>query len=224
MGAVVAELIPLMIAAAIVPAWIIIVLLMLTNKNGVLKAAAFVLGTVLARLAQGALFGYVLQREAAADGAVGAGAIKAVLLLLVGLVLLILAYKKWTKEEDPDAPPPKWMSGLGAMSPLKALGFGVLLMIVGFKQWVFTLSALGTISAAQLSQGESIIVFLIYLLGALSLLLIPILFSAIAPQPAAKTLSSARAWLERNNRPVTVTVSLLFGVYFVAQGLTGLLN
>ena len=151
MGAVVAELIPLMIAAAIVPAWIIIVLLLLANERGVPKAAAFVIGTVLARLAQGALFGYVLQREAAVDGAAGAGAIKAILLLLVGLVLLILAYKKWTKEEDPDAPPPKWMSGLGAISPLKALGFGILLMIVGFKQWVFTLSALSTISAAQLS-------------------------------------------------------------------------
>jgi hypothetical protein len=223
-GAVTANLIPLMIAAAVVPIWIVIVLLMLTNKGGVAKAAAFVFGTVLVRLAHGILFGFVFRREAEVDGAAGANAVTSVLMLVIGLLLLILAYKKWAKEVDPDTPPPKWMSALGSMGTLKAFGLGALLMAVGFKHLVFTLSALATIIEAQLGQAQSILLFLVYLLGAISLLLIPIIFSAVAPERAGRTLESARRWLERNDRPVSVIVSLVFGAYFAFQGITGLLG
>jgi hypothetical protein len=62
--------------------------------------------------------------------------------------LLVTAYKKWRKEDDPDAPPPKWMSALSGLSTLKAFGMGALLMIVAVKQWVFTLSAIAIITVA----------------------------------------------------------------------------
>ena len=224
MGAVIVDLIPLMIGAAVVPVWIIAVLLMLSAEGGLRKAAAFTLGTLIVRLAQGALFGYVFERDAEAYGPAGPHIIKSTLLLVIGLMMLILAYLKWRKEEDPDAPPPKWISAIGGMSAGKALAGGVLLTVVGVKQWVFTLAALATIAEAQLGLATAALTYLVFMLAAVSLLLLAVISYAVAPRRAGAALESARKWLERNNQPVTVGVSLVFGVFFIINGITGLLG
>jgi hypothetical protein len=213
-----------MIGAAVVPIWIIIVLLLLSNQRGLATASAFVAGSLVVRLVQGLIFGYVFSANAETDAEGGAGAVASTLLVVVGLLMLILAFKKWRKEEDPDGPPPKWMSALGGLTPLKALGMGALLITIGVKHWVFTLSALATIVEAELSRADSVILFIIYLLGAASLLLLPLIFYAIAPRQAGSALEKARKWLERNNRPITVAVSLIFGAYFLIKGITSLLG
>lgn len=224
MSSVIIELIPLMLGAALVPAWIILVLLMLSNPGGLPRAAAFVAGTLLVRVIQGVVFGYVFNQGAEQYGAEGSTVLVSTLLAILGLLMLILAYKKWKKEDDPEAPSPKWMSALTSMSAVKAFGFGALLMALGIKHWVFTLSALATITEAQLGVAQASITFVIYLIVTASLLLIPISFYALAPQRAGAALGQARDWLERNNRPITVIVSLVFGVYFLYQGIAGLLG
>ena len=95
--------------------------------------------------------------------------------------MLISAVKKWRKEEDPDAPPPKWMAILSGLSALQAFGMGALLMALSIKQWVFTLSAIAVIEQAQLSQAGNVLVYLFFVLAAQSLVLAPILVSAVAP-------------------------------------------
>jgi len=62
---------------------------------------------------------------------------------VIGILLLITAVKQWRKEDDPDAPPPKWMATISGLSTAKALGMGALLVAIAAKQWVFTLSAIG---------------------------------------------------------------------------------
>lgn len=224
MGSVLSNLIPLIIGAAVVPIWIIIVLLLLSQMGGLRKAVAFTLGSLLVRVAQGVAFGYLFQQDAQAYGSEGPAIVKSTLLLVVGLLMLILAYMKWRKEEDPDGPPPKWMSAIGGMSTGKALTGGMLLTIVGVKQWVFTLAALAIIAEAQLGLAAASVAYLIFILAAASLMLIAIISYAIAPRQAGAALESARKWLERNNRPVTVIVSLVFGVFFFVNGVSGLLG
>ena len=41
--------------------------------------------------------------------------IASTLLLVVGILLLVAAYKKWRNQADPDDPPPQWMQGVGAL-------------------------------------------------------------------------------------------------------------
>lgn len=223
MGAVLAELLPLIVAAAVLPVWIIMTLFLLRSEGGLLKAGAFVAGAVGVRLLQGALFGLVLGADDDA-GNERAGVIKATLLLVVGILMLIAAYKKWRKEEDPDAPPPKWMSTLSGLSTLKALGMGALLMTVAVKQWVFTLSALAIIDAGQMDTPAGVLLFLIFTIGAQSLTLAPIIAYAIAQAQSGKVLDTAQGFLERYNRVITIAVSLVFGVWFVWKGVTGLLG
>ncbi|MFN8482903.1 MAG: GAP family protein [Anaerolineae bacterium] len=223
MGDSIVSLLPVMIGATLVPLYPIIVLLLLQSDGGLLKATAFVAGAVLARLVQGVLFGFVFGRAAEAYPVDGPDVIASTLLLVVSILLLVTAFRKWRKEADPDDPPPKWMTTITGLSTAQAFGAGALFVTIAFKQWVFTLTAIDLIAAAGLGREASVGVYLFYTLVTQTLALIPLLAMAVAPRQAAKPVQAAQVWLERYNRPIVITVSLVFGLWFLYKGITGLI-
>ncbi len=223
MAGVLVSLLPLIIGSAVVPIQIIMVTLLLTGpKQGPAKAIAFVAGMTLVRLAQGVIFGLLLTGSSSADSSAGSGLVKSTLLLVLGILLLITAYRNFAREPDPDAPPPKWLTMLNSMGPLGALASGAGLILISAKFWVFTLGALGVIGEAQLGQPSSTIAFLLFVLLAESLLIIPILIRLVMPSRAAALLGSLGDWLEAYNRQIVMVVSLVFGLLFLYQGVAGL--
>jgi len=224
MGAVIVYLLPLIIGAALLPAWIILALFLLRGEGGVRKALTFAAGAMTVRVVQGVLFGFVFSEAADASDEGGSNLITSTLLLVLGILMLISAVKKWRKEEDPDAPPPKWMATLGGLSTIQALGIGTLLMALSIKQWVFTLSAIAVIEQGELSLAGSALTYLLFVLAAQSLVLAPILVSAVAPVQAAKLLDAIQGWLERNNRAIIIAASSIFGVWFLWKGIAGLIG
>lgn len=224
MAEVMISLLPFIIGSAVVPLQIIMVILLLTGETqGPLKAVAFVLGMTLARLAQGVLFGLVLTGgEDGADTTGETGWIKSTLLLVLGLLLLITAYRNWANHPDPDAPPPRWLTMLETVTPVTALGMGAGLVLIGAKLWVFTLGAIGTIGEAALGQPESTIAFVLYVLLAESLLIIPILIRLLFPTRAGALLGSFNNRLEAHSRLIVIVVSLVFGLLFTYQGISAL--
>ena len=221
-GSVIVSLLPLIIGAAVVPLWIIMVLFLLRGEGGLGKAIGFAAGITAVRLVQGVLFGYIFNAAAESSGESGGNLIVSTLLLVIGILMLITAYKQWRKEDDPDAPPPKWMAMISGLSVAKAFGLGALLVAIAAKQWVFTLSAIGIIAEAPLSQAENVIAFLIYALAAASFVLAPTIVHAVAPKQSAKTLAAAQEWLAQHNRQIVIAVSLIFGMYFVFRSVAGL--
>jgi hypothetical protein len=213
------ELLMVSIGAAVMPLWLIMALLLLPGEGGLGKAAAFAAGAAAMRLLQGVLFGMVFSGVPAGDGR---GALVSTLLLVLGLLLLSVAYRKWRKEEDPDESP-KWMSKLSGMSLPKAFGAGALLMLIAMKHWVFTLSAIGVIEAAQPGLATAVLAYLGFVLLAQVLLLLPIAAYALAPAPTGKLLSTADRFLQRHNRTISIAISLIFGAWFLWQGVTGML-
>ncbi|OQY99918.1 MAG: hypothetical protein B6D41_00495 [Chloroflexi bacterium UTCFX4] len=224
MSSVLLELIPLMVVAALEPFAIIVFLMLMRSASRVLNGASFVGGMIVVRLTQGILFGILFSASAEAQTEDGSKSIVHILLVVIGIILLISAYKKWQKEEDPDAPPPKWMAMFGSLSALKAFGFGIVFMLVVIKQWVFTLGALSIINQAHLSSPDNAIAYLIFILGAQSLLIAKVIASAAAPAQSSRFFQTAGQWMERNNRPIMIGVSLVFGVYLSFKGITGLLG
>jgi hypothetical protein len=223
-GDVIAELLPLIVGAIAVPFYPIAVLLMLQGRGGLVKAIAFVAGNIAVRVAQGVIFGLVLGVAVAASSEDGQKLGVSTLLLIVGVLLSITAVKKWRKEEPPDAPPPQWMTAIGGLSAIKAVGAGALLVTVAVKQWVFTLSAIGVTGEAELGGTASTGLYLIYTLATQTLVVLPIVAYAVAPHRAAGRLKAAETWLERHNRVIVTTVSLVFGVWFLYKGVTGLIG
>lgn len=225
MAATLISLLPLIMGAALVPLLIIAAILLLTSeRQGPLKAIAFVVGMTLVRLTQGLLFGFVFNGGGANDGAEQAGIVKYALLIVLGLLLLLAGVKKLLKQPDPDAPPPRWLTMLEEASPLGALALGAGLLLISAKAWVFTLSAISRIDEAGLGRTDSIITFLLFVLLAQSLILIPIVIRVLLPSRAAAWLVSLNKWLEAYNDRITLAVSFVFGAFFLYQGISGLLS
>ena len=227
MGTTFVSLVPLIIGSAVVPVQIIIdILLLKSPRQGLLKAAAYVGGMTTLRLLQGLIFGMILTNSAASSTEEGGGKspIVLTLLLVLGVFLLITAYRVWRKEDDPDAPPPKWLTMIDSLTPLKAFGIGFGMLLIGAKFWVFTLGAIGVIGQAQLGQPSSTVAYLLFVLLAESLLLLPIVIRITIPEGSKSLLETISAWLTRYNRPIMILVSLIFGLLFLYQGASGLLN
>jgi hypothetical protein len=227
MGAVIVSLLPFIIGSALVPIQIIIdILLLKSPRRGFFKATAYVGGMTTLRLLQGLIFGLILTNSVATSTpeAGGKSPIVSTLLLVLGILLLVTAYKQWRKDDDPDAPPPKWLIMIESLTPLKSFGVGFGLLLIGGKFWVFTLGAIGMIGQAQLGQPSSTLVYLLFILLAESLLLIPILIRIILPKQSTTLLEQASAWLTRYNRVIIIVVSLVFGTIFLYQGASGLLQ
>lgn len=218
------ELLPLILSALLVPIYPIVVLLLLESERGLLKATAAFAGNTLVRLLQGIIFGLVFREAMEEHPDDGGELIVSTLLLVVGILLLIAGYKKWQKEEDPDAPPPQWMTAVSGLSTLKAFGAGALYVVVSVKQWVFTLSAISVIDYAMLGSGATIGLYLFFTIATQLLALIPIIMYAVAPQRAAKPVRAAQAWLERHNRTIAIAVSFIFGVWFTIKAISALLS
>ena len=220
---IVIQLIPFIIGSAVVPLQVIMIILLLnSNQQGLAKAISLVAGMTVVRLLQGAIFGLILSPEP--GDASGKSPVVSTLLMVLGILLLTTAYKQWRNEDDPDAPPPKWLVMLDTLTPLRAFGMGAVLVLISGKFWVFTLSAIGVIEEAQLGQPSGTVVFLLFVLLAQSLLLLAIIVRVIIPERSKSILASISAWLTRYNRPIVIVVSLVFGLLFFVQGVSGLLQ
>jgi len=224
MPAVIVELIPLIFGATLAPIYPIIVLLLLQSERGLGKAIAFVTGAVVVRLLQGVIFGLLFAPAVDAETGAGLALIGPTLLTLVGVLLLVAAIKKWRKggDDEDGEERPKWMSALTDMSVVKAGGAGALLILLAVKQWVFTLSAISIIEEAQPGMAAGTGLYLLFTLATQFLVLPPILAFMVAPEKSAAPLRAAQGWLQGHNRVIVVTVSLVFGVYFLYSGITGL--
>jgi hypothetical protein len=40
-----------------------------------------------------------------------------ILVTVLGILLLVTAYRQWRAEDDPDAPPPRWMAMIDSLTP-----------------------------------------------------------------------------------------------------------
>lgn len=215
------SLLPYIIGSALVPIQNIINILLLKNpRQGLSMSTAYVGGMTVLRLLQGLIFGLIFINEDSG----GKSTIVLTLQIVLGILLLVTAYKQWDKEDDPDAPPPKWLTMMDSLTTLKAFGFGFGILLISGKAWVFTLSAIGIIGAAELGQPSGIITYLLFVLLAQSLLLLSILFTVINPKKSKVLLDQASGWLTRYNRPIVIVVSLVFGLLFLYQGASGLLG
>ena len=78
------------------------------------------------------------------------------------------------------------------------------------------MGAMGVIADARLGSPLNIIAFLIYVICASLLLLIPIVVFAMSPAKSATTLEAAGKWLEAHNRVIVIAISVIFGTFFLA--------
>jgi hypothetical protein len=217
-----AALAPLVLGSALVPAQLVVTIALLGSPTGRRAASAFVAGMSSVRLLQGVVFGFVLQGSETGDDPATASTLRSALLLVVAILLLVMAVRKLLTDEDPDAPPPAWLTRAGSLSPGQAFLTGAGLLVIAPKFWVFNLGAIAAIEEAALARPGAVGAYLVFVaLTALPTAAI-VAVAVATPDRADRLLERLSIWLERNNGPLVIGVGLVFGVWFLAQALTGL--
>ncbi len=215
------SLLPLMIGSAILPIQIAVTVLLLQSRAGRIAGAAWVGGMTLVRLAQGLVFGLILETGVANEGPQRPGPIASALLLVASVVFVISAVKAWRKEPDHDAPPPDWMARIDSLSPGQALLGGVGVVALSPKLWVFTMAAITAIAESGATVTASAGWFLLFVVAAESVHLGLVGLAYLAPDRAAAVLPRVSGALARNGRAIKIVLGLAFGVWSFVKALRG---
>jgi hypothetical protein len=215
-------LLPLAIASAIVPIQLVITVLFMQSVHGRVTSLAWVAGMLTVRLGQGLVVGLVLGPGGLDGGDGDSSTAVSLLLLVVAILFLVMAARKLVDEPDEDAPPPRWMAKVQGATPAQAYLMGVGMLLIGAKFWVFTLGAISAIDAADLGQGGAVLTYLTFVLIAMSIHLAIVGMAYAAPARADVALTRFSSILTRYNRPVTIALGLVFGIWFLAKSLNGL--
>ena len=213
------QLLFLAVGGAIAPPLLLLTILFLGSRRPLPNATALALGYFATCAAIG-IAGLTLFA-----GAVGAGSAAStaglVISASVGGLLIVLGLRSLLNAPDPDAQPPRWMESISSISPPRAFGVGMALFPLQIKNLAIFVACINLIAVASLSPRSSAVALgLVLVVFAIPVLVLIGLYAAV-PQRASAVLGSMRAWMEKNNRAITVALCFVFGAYFLLRGFWG---
>ena len=163
----------------------------------------------------------------AAESAVSSGprSIVAVLTIVLGVVLLVLAWRRFRRRPRPGekAPLPKWMAALDRFTPGRSLALGAMLGGIKPKNLILTAAAAAGIAQSGLGGAQQSAVLLLLILVASIGLIAPVaVYFLMGEAKAARVLDGWKTWLQANNSAVMIVLFVVFGVVLLGKGIGGL--
>src|SRR6516225_6617809 len=220
MGSVILKMLPFALGA-IAPTMIALVVIFLTGTRGFVKTSAFILGKYVFYV----FWGFIcldLVDHLSSAGLQVSRSVSETFFLFAGLLLLILAVRNFFVEDDPDAPPPKFMTVLAKLGPVKLFGLGIAISIIQPRFIIFVLLGASIIAETRLSTTENLISLLFLALFMVWPMLIPLVVFLVMGEHGSDALKSMREWLLHNQRMINVVVMGIFGILLIFLGLTGM--
>jgi threonine/homoserine/homoserine lactone efflux protein len=205
----------------IAPTMIGLVVLFLAGTQGLLKSFSFILGKYIVYVLWG-LLSLNLAGFISSSSSAGSSAIAEIFFLIFGLLLLILAVRSFFGEDDSDdldSPPPKFMTILDQLGPVKLFGLGIAISIMQPRFIIFVLAGASIIADAKLPASENFISILVLALLMVWAMLVPIIVFLVMGERRTTAMKSMRTWLVSNQRMINVVVMGFFGILMIILGL-----
>jgi len=223
-GSAIGEMLPLAIGIAISPLPIIAVILILTTPKARGNGLAFLGGWLLGLTVVGTVV-LIVADAAGADTSSGPSRAVSLIKLVLGLLLLFLAWRKFHKRPGPgeEAPMPKWMTALDRFTPARSVAVGALL--AGPKPKNLILNAAAAAGIAQSGIGgfqQAAVLILLILIGSIGIIAPVAVYLAMGEEKSARVLGGWKTWLAANNATVMIVLFLVFGVVLIGKGIGGL--
>lgn len=186
--------------------------LVLASKNGVSKAAFFISGWILSLAVVVAATLAATENRPPKPSTAPSTALLAVKLAL-GAVLLVVALRRWRKMGRPKKPkdPPKWQSGVDAMSRWFAFALGPLT-----QPWGLVAAGVAVIVDAKLGSWESAVALVGFCLLSTATYLAAEIYAWIRPEETQALLGRVRAWITGHTDQVIIGISGVVGIWLVA--------
>jgi threonine/homoserine/homoserine lactone efflux protein len=141
--------------------------------------------------------------------------------LVLGVLLILLAGRQWRHRPKEGETPtlPKYLGAIDTLTPPNALGLGVLLSAVNPKNLLMIIAGAITISQADLSDTDTIVAVLVFVLIAICTVAIPVALYNVMGKRAQPVLDSMRTWLVQNNATVMAVFLLVIGVVVIGKAI-----
>lgn len=226
MGQAIGDVLPAAVGVGFNPFAIIAAILLVLSPKSRANGPAFLVGWLVGMIVVVGLAVLVTSPDDISGEDGDPASTSYVIEVVVGLLLLLLAYRTWKKRPtDDDTPPiPRWMGAIAQATPIKALGIGAMFSGVYPKSFLFNIATGTMIGQADLSAGEAIVPVAVYALVASIGVGAPVIWHMASPRSAATTLEGWRTWLTVNNKAVTAVLLLVFGVMIFGTGFGGLID
>jgi threonine/homoserine/homoserine lactone efflux protein len=159
------QILPLGIAVALSPLPIVVVVLMLVTERARSNGPSFVLGWVAGLAIVGAVvLAIASPTDASEDGQPATWV--AVLKLVLGTLLLLVALRQWRTRprEGEDPPVPKWMRALDGFTAPKALLAAAFLSGLNPKNLLLSVGAALAIAQTGISGGQQAAAYTVFVL------------------------------------------------------------
>jgi threonine/homoserine/homoserine lactone efflux protein len=222
-GQAIGQLLPFAVGVAVSPMPIVAVVLMLVTPHARTNGPAFLLGWITGIAVAGAI---LLSVAGSTDASESGSPARWVdwLKLLLGLQLLLVAFREWRKRPHHGEEPatPKWMGALDEFTPVKALGAGALLSAVNPKNLVLIIGGAAAVGQLGVSTGDEVVAWIVFTLIASVGVGAPVVIYFAMGERAAAPLDGLKTWMARNNTVIMAVLCLVIGVKLIGDAITGL--
>ena len=217
MGQVLAQLIPVALAAALSTVPITAMIFILLSERRRATALPFLTGWVIGTAAGLTLV--TLAAQALPGRPRRLASLIGTLEILTGSALILLGIFTIVRHRRaaPTDQRPSWVEGIGSFGPLPALGIGLALNLRPKALLLFTAASLA-ITGADLSVEESLIAIIVYTVFATFTVVAPTLATVFLPDRMEPRLVAARDWISAHGASMTAVVMILIGIVVIVAG------
>ncbi|MGN7701586.1 GAP family protein [Cellulosimicrobium sp. 22601] len=223
MGAAIGQSLPVAVGVLISPLPIVAVVLMLVSGRAKANAFAFLVGWFVAVGAVTLLVATLAGAAAPDDD--GPPLRAAILKIVLGVLLLLLAVKQWRgrPRAGVEPPAPRWMAAIDAFTPVKAAGLAILLGAVNPKNLLLVVSGGAAIaSAAPDDTNAQVVAAVVFALVASVGVATPVFIYLFMGSRAASMLDELKAWMIHNNAVIMAVLLLVLGAKMLGDGIAAL--
>jgi hypothetical protein len=223
-AAVLIQMVPLGLAAAMSPVPIMTSVTLTGGRRPRVSVGAYVLGGLLAYAVLGAI-GIALIGQSSGLTSRGHPSTLAFTIQVVigGFFLAFALFSLVTRQSQNGAP--RWMSALAGFGPGRAFLAGIVILSPHLKNLLLLAAAFTAIGAAKLGLVSGAVAILLFMAITLAPVLAPLVVHLTQPpERAAATTGAWKGWLERNNQIILAVVFGVMGLKLLEEGLVGLLS
>ena len=185
--------------AAIAPVGFVLVIFLITSKDGLRKTLAYLMAQALAFAIWGLVFLNLSLRLVGPSSPEIDGTLLSIRVIL-GILLLVMAVRILITDQDPDALPLKWKSLIERISAITLFFINLFLSLFQLRFVLLIMIGVDMINSAQFPQSKALMSLLILLFVLLWPQLVPLAVYLALKNQRDKALKTMDNWMARNSR------------------------
>ena len=202
--------------AAFSPLGITLVIFLITSKNGLWKALAYLISQALAFAIWSLVF-LNLSLKLANTQVPGSTREFVLLRIFLGIILLVIAVRILLTDQDPDALPLKWRALIDRINAIVLFFVNLLLSMMQLRYIVLIMIGVDTINSARLSPALAFMSILVFLIVLLWSQFVPLVVFLVFGQQREMALKKLDIWMTNNARYINSAFVGGVGLFLVLR-------